>query len=119
PEGFDTLVGGQGARLSGGQRQRWAVRRALYSDAPILVLDAATSALDNEPETARQGGLETLQQGRTTQELAHRRHTIERAAVHVAMDQGRIVEIGRHAELLEHNGYYASLYAAQFNETAG
>ena len=119
PEGFETLVGEQGARLSGGQRQRLAVARALYKDAPILVLDEATSALDNESEKAIQGALETLQQGRTTLVIAHRLSTIESADVIVAMDQGRIVEVGRHADLLERNGYYASLYAAQFNETPG
>lgn len=119
PEGFETLVGEQGARLSGGQRQRLAVARALYKDAPILVLDEATSALDNESEKAIQGALETLQKGRTTLVIAHRLSTIEGADVIVAMDQGRIVEVGRHADLLERNGYYASLYAAQFNETPG
>lgn len=119
PEGFDTLVGEQGARLSGGQRQRLAVARALYKDAPILVLDEATSALDNESEKAIQSALETLQQGRTTLIIAHRLSTVEGADVIVAMDQGRIVEVGRHADLLERNGYYASLYAAQFNETQG
>jgi subfamily B ATP-binding cassette protein MsbA len=119
PEGFETMVGEQGARLSGGQRQRLAVARALYKDAPILVLDEATSALDNESEKAIQGALETLQQGRTTLVIAHRLSTIEGADVIVAMDQGRIVEVGRHADLLERNGYYASLYAAQFNETPG
>lgn len=119
PEGFETLVGEQGARLSGGQRQRLAVARALYKNAPILVLDEATSALDNESEKAIQGALETLQRGRTTLVIAHRLSTIEGADVIVAMDQGRIVEIGRHADLLERNGYYASLYAAQFNESPG
>jgi subfamily B ATP-binding cassette protein MsbA len=118
PEGFDTLVGEQGARLSGGQRQRLAVARALYKDAPILVLDEATSALDNESEKAIQAALETLQQGRTTLIIAHRLSTIENADVIVAMDQGSIVEVGRHAELLARNGYYASLYAAQFSEIA-
>lgn len=118
PEGFDTLVGEQGARLSGGQRQRLAVARALYKDALILVLDEATSALDNESEKAIQAALETLQQGRTTLIIAHRLSTIENADVIVAMDQGTIVEVGSHAELLARNGYYASLYAAQFSEIA-
>lgn len=115
-EGFDTLVGEQGARLSGGQRQRLAVARALYKDAPILVLDEATSALDNESEKAIQAALERLQKGRTTLVIAHRLSTIENADLIIAMDQGTIVEMGRHAELLERNGYYASLYAAQFND---
>lgn len=116
PESFDTVVGEQGARLSGGQRQRLAVARALYKDAPILVLDEATSALDNESEKAIQDALETLQRGRTTLVIAHRLSTIEGADVIIAMDEGRIVEMGRHAELLERNGYYAHLYAAQFND---
>lgn len=118
PQGFDTLVGEQGARLSGGQRQRLAVARALYKNAPILVLDEATSALDNESEKAIQAALEILQKGRTTLVIAHRLSTIENADVIVAMDQGAVVEVGRHAELLARNGYYASLYAAQFNETS-
>jgi subfamily B ATP-binding cassette protein MsbA len=119
PEGFETLVGEQGARLSGGQRQRLAVARALYKDAPILVLDEATSALDNESEKAIQAALEQLQKGRTTLVIAHRLSTIENADLIVAMDQGTIVEVGRHSELLECNGYYASLYAAQFNDPQG
>jgi subfamily B ATP-binding cassette protein MsbA len=116
PDGFDTLIGEQGARLSGGQRQRLAVARALYKDSPILVLDEATSALDNESEKAIQAALERLQKGRTTLVVAHRLSTIENADLIVAMDQGSIVEMGRHNELLECNGYYASLYAAQFND---
>jgi len=119
PDGFDTLVGEQGARLSGGQRQRLAVARALYKDAPILVLDEATSALDNESEKAIQAALERLQKGRTTLVIAHRLSTIENADLIIAMDQGTIVEMGRHVELLAQNGYYASLYAAQFNDIQG
>jgi subfamily B ATP-binding cassette protein MsbA len=114
PQGFDTLVGEDGARLSGGQRQRLAVARALFKDAPILILDEATSALDTESEQQIQQALERLQKGRTTLVIAHRLSTIEKADKIVVMDQGQIVEQGTHAELLEKNGYYASLHAVQF-----
>lgn len=117
PEGFDTVVGEDGARLSGGQRQRIAVARALYKDAPILVLDEATSALDNESEKAIQGALEHLQRGRTTLVIAHRLSTIENADIIVALDNGEIVEMGSHSDLLARKGYYHSLHAAQFSET--
>jgi subfamily B ATP-binding cassette protein MsbA len=116
PEDFDTLVGEDGARLSGGQRQRLAVARALFKDAPILVLDEATSALDTESEQQIQQALDRLQQGRTTLVIAHRLSTIEKADRIVVMDQGRVVEQGSHVELLELNGYYASLHAVQFAE---
>jgi len=116
PEDFDTLVGEDGARLSGGQRQRLAVARALFKDAPILVLDEATSALDTESEQQIQQALDRLQQGRTTLVIAHRLSTIEKADRIVVMDQGRVVEQGSHIELLELNGYYASLHAVQFAE---
>ena len=116
PEGFDTLVGEDGARLSGGQRQRLAVARALFKDAPILVLDEATSALDTESEQQIQQALERLQKGRTTLVIAHRLSTIEKADLIVVMDHGRVVEQGTHAELLAKKGYYASLHAVQFVE---
>ncbi len=116
PKGFDTLVGEDGARLSGGQRQRLSVARALFKDAPILVLDEATSALDTESEQQIQQALDRLQHGRTTLVIAHRLSTIEKADRIVVMDQGRIVEQGSHAELLELDGYYASLHAVQFAE---
>lgn len=117
PEGFETMVGEDGARLSGGQRQRIAVARALYKDAPILILDEATSALDNESEKAIQSALDHLQQGRTTIVVAHRLSTIENADKIVALDHGVIVESGTHQELMARDGYYANLYAAQFTET--
>lgn len=115
PQGLDTLVGENGVKLSGGQRQRIAIARALLKDAPILILDEATSALDTESERHVQAALETLMQGRTTIVIAHRLSTIENADRIVVMEQGRIVEIGKHAELLPRNGRYAQLYKMQFN----
>jgi subfamily B ATP-binding cassette protein MsbA len=115
-KGFQTFIGEAGDRLSGGQRQRLAIARALYKNAPILVLDEATSALDNESEKLIQEALETLQRGRTTIVIAHRLSTIENADVIVAMQDGKITEIGDHKTLLAKGGYYASLYAKQFND---
>ncbi len=114
PQGLDTPIGENGMRLSGGQRQRVAIARAIYKDAPILILDEATSALDNESERAVQAALETLMAGRTTLVIAHRLSTIERADRIVVVDQGRIVESGRHEELLAMGGMYANLYHLQF-----
>jgi subfamily B ATP-binding cassette protein MsbA len=118
PEGVNTPIGENGMRLSGGQRQRVAIARAIYKDAPILILDEATSALDNESERAVQAALDTLMAGRTTLVIAHRLSTIERADNIVVVDQGRIVEQGRHEELLARGGVYANLYQLQFTEAA-
>jgi len=114
PQGLDTLIGHNGNQLSGGQRQRLAIARAIYKDAPILILDEATSALDTESERAVQGALDRLMQGRTTLVIAHRLSTIEHADRVVAMDAGRVVEQGTHAQLLAHGGLYARLHAMQF-----
>ncbi len=118
PQGFDTVIGENGARLSGGQRQRIAIARAILKDAPILILDEATSALDSESERAVQEALEELMRGRTTLVIAHRLSTVERADRIVVLSQGRIAEIGNHAELLAANGVYASLYRLQFAENS-
>ncbi len=118
PQGFDTVIGENGARLSGGQRQRIAIARAILKDAPILILDEATSALDSESERAVQAALETLMRGRTTLVIAHRLSTVERADRIVVLSQGRIAEIGNHAELLAAGGLYASLYRLQFAENS-
>jgi subfamily B ATP-binding cassette protein MsbA len=116
PQGFDTVIGENGARLSGGQRQRIAIARAILKDAPILILDEATSALDSESERAVQEALETLMTGRTTLVIAHRLSTVEHADRIVVLSHGRIAEIGNHAELLAAGGLYASLYRLQFAE---
>ncbi|SEH07884.1 Lipid A export ATP-binding/permease protein MsbA [Candidatus Venteria ishoeyi] len=113
PEGLDTMIGERGVKLSGGQRQRLAIARALLKNAPILIFDEATSALDTHAEKQVQASLELLKQNRTTLIIAHRLSTIENADRIVVMEQGRIVEIGNHAQLLEKNGHYARLYAIQ------
>jgi subfamily B ATP-binding cassette protein MsbA len=118
PAGLDTLVGENGVLLSGGQRQRLAIARALLKDAPILILDEATSSLDTESERHIQNALDHVMAGRTTLVIAHRLSTIEKADVILVMDQGRIVERGSHNELLAINGYYARLHAMQFQEEA-
>jgi subfamily B ATP-binding cassette protein MsbA len=118
PQGFDTVIGENGARLSGGQRQRIAIARAILKNAPILILDEATSALDSESERAVQDALETLMHGRTTLVIAHRLSTVEHADRIVVLSHGRIAEIGNHAELLAAAGLYASLYRLQFSENS-
>jgi subfamily B ATP-binding cassette protein MsbA len=116
PQKLDTQLGQSGLTLSGGQRQRIAIARALLRNAPILVLDEATSALDTESERYIQQALERLVQGRTTLVIAHRLSTVQRADLIVVLQEGRIVESGRHDALLARNGAYASLHNMQFEE---
>ena len=114
PHGYDTIVGERGIFLSGGQRQRLAIARAVLSDAPVLVLDEATSALDAESERLVQKALANLTSGRTTVVIAHRLSTVRRADLIVVIERGRIVESGKHAELLALGGAYRRLYELQF-----
>ncbi len=115
PQGLQSEIGDRGVRLSGGQRQRLAIARAILKDAPVLLLDEATSALDTESEKHVQAALDRLMQGRTTLIIAHRLSTIENADRILVMEQGKIVEMGSHADLLAQEGHYAALYRRQFH----
>jgi ATP-binding cassette, subfamily B, bacterial MsbA len=114
PEGYDTVVGERGIKLSGGQRQRVAIARAVLKNPAVLILDEATSSLDNESERLVEAALERLQVGRTTLIIAHRLSTVQRADRLVVLDRGQIVEEGTHAELLRRGGVYARLFQMQW-----
>jgi len=118
PQGLDSFLGEGGARLSGGQRQRLSIARALLRDAPILLLDEATSALDAESERLVQDALGRLMQGRTTIVIAHRLATVRAADRILVLDEGRLVEQGDHATLMQQKGLYARLANLQFQDVA-
>jgi len=119
PKGYDTRVGEAGGLLSGGERQRIAIARALYKDAPILLLDEPTSSLDSEAEAKVQAALEELMRGRTVLMIAHRLSTVKKADLICVLDQGRIVETGRHEELVAKGGLYTRLHRTQFGIAGG
>ena len=119
PKGYDTKVGEAGGLLSGGERQRIAIARALYKDAPILLLDEPTSSLDSEAEAKVQLALEELMRGRTVLMIAHRLSTVKKADLICVLNQGRIIEVGRHDELVAKGGLYTRLHRTQFGITGG
>jgi ATP-binding cassette subfamily B protein len=116
PRGYDTPVGEHGLQLSGGQRQRVAIARALIKNAPIILLDEATAALDSESELQVREAMEVLCRGRTTLAIAHRLHTVSHADRIFVVEDGHIVESGRHDDLLRKSGRYASFYRLQLKE---
>ena len=118
PDGLDTVVGDRGYRLSGGERQRLAIARLLLKDPAIVILDEATAHLDSESEVAVQRALATALEGRTSLVIAHRLSTIRHADQIVVIDDGRVVERGRHEDLLAAGGLYAELCRTQFGEAA-
>jgi subfamily B ATP-binding cassette protein MsbA len=115
PQGLDTMLTDRGQNFSGGQRQRISIARSLLKNSPVLILDEATAALDNESERRVQQELALLMLGRTTLVIAHRLSTVENADRIIVLDQGRIVETGSHHELLARGGLYAALHGMQFN----
>ena len=117
PDGYDTMIGERGIKLSGGQKQRMAIARAVLKDAPILILDEATSSVDTETELLIQQALERLMVGRTTLIIAHRLSTIRSADMIVVLEGNRVVEMGTHAELMAEDGLYRHLNEVQTQVT--
>ena len=115
-KGYETIVGEKGAKLSGGERQRIAIARAILKDPKILVLDEATSSLDNRSEALIQEALETLMENRTTFIVAHRLSTIHQADQIIVLDKGRVVEIGQHEDLMNNENLYYNLYKLKMQD---
>ena len=118
PDGWETNIGEDGHRLSGGQRQRIAIARAVLKDAPVLVLDEATSNVDNETEAALQRSIERISVDRTTLIIAHRLSTVRKADKIAVMERGKITEMGSHDELISKDGLYARLWSVQTGEAS-
>jgi ABC-type multidrug transport system fused ATPase/permease subunit len=118
PQGYDSMIGERGATLSGGQRQRIGIARAVIRNAPILILDEPTAALDTESEKLVMEGLERLMRGRTVITIAHRLSTIEDCDKIVVLKEGVVAEEGTHAELLKRGGLYADLHRIQYEDNA-
>jgi ABC-type multidrug transport system fused ATPase/permease subunit len=115
PDGYNTLIGERGVRLSGGQKQRIAIARAILKDTPVLILDEATSAVDNETEALIQQAIDELSKSRTVVVIAHRLSTVMKADKIIVLEEGKIKEQGTHKELLDKNGLYAKLCSVNTN----